>query len=205
MDAIDDPGATVGGVKFRDTDGDGDIDIDDRVIIGNPQPDFQWGMTNDFSYKNFDLSFTFQAVQGVDVFWITKYNLLRPTEGTNLLIDVLDAWTPENGSNAMPALDQEPGEMSTRYIEDGSYIRLQNLTFGYTMPKPIVDKIRISNLRFYFSAQNLFLITDYNGYDPEVNSRGGTDTVSSENLFLGIDQGAYPGVRTYTLGLNATF
>ena len=205
IDAIDDPGAAIGGVKFRDTDGDGDIDLDDRVIIGSPQPDFQWGLTNNFTYKNFDLSFTLQAVQGVDIFWITKYNLLRPTEGTNLLTDVLDYWTPENGSNTMQALDQEPGQMSDRFLEDGSYVRLQNLSLGYTLPKAVLDKMKMSNLRFYFSAQNLWLITDYAGYDPEVNSRGGSSTVSDENLFLGIDQGAYPGVRTFTVGVNATF
>ncbi len=205
VDAIDDPGAAPGRVKFRDTDGDGDIDDDDRVIIGNPQPDFVWGLTNNFSYQNFDLNFTIQAVQGAEVFWATKYQLLNSANDDNLLTEVLDSWSGEGTSNTTQELGQDPGAMSTRFIEDGSYIRLQNIALGYTLPKPVLDNLKMDQLRFYIGAQNLFLISDYPGYDPEVNSQGGDSTVSNENEFLGFDQGAYPGVRTFTFGINATF
>ncbi len=204
-DASGQAGAAPGTVRFRDRDGDGDVDNDDRGIIGDPQPDFVWGFTNNFSYKNFDLNFTLQGSYGGDVFWATKYRLLRPITEDNLLPEVLGAWDGEGTSNTMQAVDQDPGAMSTRYLEDGSYIRLQNIALGYTLPKPVLDNLKMEQLRFYIGAQNLFLISDYPGYDPEVNSRGGTGTVSNENVFLGYDQGSYPGVRTFTFGINATF
>ncbi len=205
VDRWQQPGAVPGSVKFFDRNGDGVVNVEDRGIIGNPQPDFVWGFTNNLSFKNFDLNFTFQGVQGADVFWATKYFLLRSNEEDNMLTDVLNAWTGEGTSNTQQALDQDPGEMSTRYIEDGSYIRLQNVALGYNLPGSILEKLKMTRLRFYISAQNLFLITDYPGYDPEVNSRGGNGRISRQNQVLGYDEGAFPGVHTFTLGLNAIF
>ena len=197
------PGSTaaVGGVKFKDLDGDHKITTADRTIIGNANPNFIFGIGNDFSYKNFDLSFMFQGTYGNDI-----VNLMNVSFGTapstaacgNVFKYVMnDAWRGEGTSNTQQALNEGAGPMSTRFVEDGSYIRLKNLTFGYTLPKSITSKWGISNLRFYLSGQNLFTITGYSGYDPEVSSRTG-------NYNLGFDGGSYPSVRSYTFGLNLT-
>ena len=199
--ALPSSSAAVGAIKYKDLDGDGEITTNDRTIIGNANPKFIFGIGNDFSYKNFDLSFMFQGTYGNDV-----ANLLKATFGTapstNSVYNVFDyvykdAWRGEGTSNTQQALNQSSGPMSDRFIEDGSYLRLKNLTFGYTLPKSITSKIGIANLRFYISGQNLFTVTSYSGYDPEVNSQTG-------NYNLGYDRGSYPSVRSYTFGLSLT-
>ncbi len=201
VDALPSSSAAVGAVKFKDLDGDGEITTKDRKIIGNANPKFIFGIGNDFSYKNFDLSFMFQGTYGNDI-----ANLMNVSFGTapstNSVYNVFkyvyeNAWRGEGTSNTQQALNQGAGPMSDRFVEDGSYIRLKNLTLGYTLPKSVISKIGISNLRFYVSGQNLFTITGYSGYDPEVSSRTG-------NYNLGFDGGSYPSVRSYTFGLNLT-
>ena len=191
----------VGSVKFKDLNGDNKITTEDRTIIGNANPDFIFGIGNDFSYKNFDLSFMFQGTYGNDV-----YNLLKVTFSElpsnsnntgNAFAFVKDSWRGEGTSNTQQAFNRGVGPSSSRFVEDGSYIRLKNLTFGYTLPKSVTSKWGISNLRFYLSGQNLFTITGYSGYDPEVSSRTG-------NYNLGFDGGSYPATRSYTFGLNLT-
>ena len=191
----------VGSVKFKDLNGDNKITTEDRTIIGNANPDFIFGIGNDFSYKNFDLSFMFQGTYGNDV-----YNLLKVTFSElpsnsnntgNAFAFVKDSWRGEGTSNTQQAFNKGVGPSSSRFVEDGSYIRLKNLTFGYTLPKSVTSKWGISNLRFYLSGQNLFTITGYSGYDPEVSSRTG-------NYNLGFDGGSYPATRSYTFGLNLT-
>lgn len=201
VEALSYSAARVGAVKLKDLTGDGKITTDDRTIIGNANPDFIFGIGNDFSYKNFDLSFLFQGTYGNDIFNLMKvYYSELPSNGNNIggaLPFVKDAWRGEGTSNTQQALNEGVGPASTRFIEDGSYIRLKNLTFGYTIPKSITSKWGISNLRFYVSGQNLFTITGYDGYDPEVSSRTG-------NYNLGYDGGSYPAIRSYTFGLNLT-
>lgn len=201
VDALTYSSARVGAVKLKDLNGDGEITTEDRTIIGNANPDFIFGIGNDFSYKNFDLSFLFQGTYGNDIFNLMKvYYSELPNNGNNIggaLPFVKDAWRGEGTSNTQQALNEGVGPASTRFIEDGSYIRLKNLTFGYTIPKSITSKWGISNLRFYVSGQNLFTITGYDGYDPEVSSRTG-------NYNLGYDGGSYPAIRSYTFGLNLT-
>ena len=188
-------------MKFKDLNGDNKITTEDRTIIGNANPDFIFGIGNDFSYKNFDLSFMFQGTYGNDV-----YNLLKVTFSElpsnsnntgNAFAFVKDSWRGEGTSNTQQAFYKGVGPSSSRFVEDGSYIRLKNLTFGYTLPKSVTSKWGISNLRFYLSGQNLFTITGYSGYDPEVSSRTG-------NYNLGFDGGSYPATRSYTFGLNLT-
>ncbi|MCD7848453.1 MAG: TonB-dependent receptor [Parabacteroides sp.] len=201
VNALPSTSAAVGAVKFKDLDGDGEITTNDRKIIGNANPKFIFGIGNDFSYKNFDLSFLFQGTYGNDIANLMKVNF-GTAPSTNSVPNVFryvyeNAWRGEGTSNTQQALNQGAGPMSDRFIEDGSYIRLKNLTFGYTLPKSITSKVGISNLRFYVSGQNLFTITGYSGYDPEVSSRTG-------NYNLGFDGGSYPTVRSYTFGLNLT-
>ena len=191
----------AGTAKFKDLDGDGKITTEDRTIIGNANPDFIFGFGNDFSYKNFDLSFMFQGTVGNDIFNLMKvYYSELPSNSNNIggaFPCVKDAWRGEGTSNTQQALNEGVGPASSRFVEDGSYVRLKNLTVGYTLPKSVTSKWGISNMRFYLSGQNLFTITGYSGYDPEVSSRTG-------NYNLGFDGGSYPAVRSYTFGLNLT-
>ena len=205
VSGIIDPSAGPGRVKFRDTNGDGEINDLDRDIIGDPNPGFAWGMTNNFTYKNFDLNITIHSVIGQDVVWSGSYELLRFDQPNNMLAEAADYWTPENQSNTMHGINEEPGLMSTRYLHDASFLRLQNLSIGYNIPRSILDKIGLGGLRVYASGQNLLLITDYPGYDPEVNAYGGDGAVSTANQLRGFDLSGYPAVRTYTFGLSATF
>ena len=105
----------------------------------------------------------------------------------------------------MQALNEVQGGTSTRYIEDGSYIRLQNISLGYNLPQKLAKSLSVNSCNVYISAQNLFTITNYSGYDPEVNSRGGNDDLSNQNTLFGYDHGSYPGTRTVTVGFNVKF
>ncbi|SHG90354.1 TonB-dependent receptor [Flagellimonas flava] len=205
VDAINDPRGAPGRVKFKDVNGDGAIDSEDRTVIGNAQPDFIWGLTNNLSYKNIDLDFTLQGVQGNEVFWTTEFQLSRVGRESNSLASIRNFWNGEGTSNTVQGLGEGPGDMSSRYIHDGSYIRLQNLSLGFNFPRTLLDRLKIQAAKVYVSGQNLFTITNYPGYDPEVNSRGGNDNLSNQNILLGYDHGGFPGVKIYNIGLNLTF
>jgi TonB-linked SusC/RagA family outer membrane protein len=198
---VPDPGT----VKYKDIDGDGEITDADKSIIGNPLPDYTFGLTNEFFYGNFDLSFSVYGVQGKDVLNINKYWLEWVGGPVNQSADVLNYWRGEGTSNTVQAPGRLPGDMSTRFIEDASYIRLQNLTLGYTLPAGLAGGT-FENLRIYVNGSNLLTFTDYSGYDPAVNSAAGNGSgLTNENLDLGYDSGAYPGSRSYTIGINAAF
>ena len=190
----------LGDLRFRDLNNDNVIDDEDRTVIGNAQPDFIFGITNTLAYKNFDLNVFIQGVVGNDVLNAYRLYELESMRGVhNNLADVVDRWTPENPDAAFPKADRRGQErfVSTRGIEDGSYVRLRNVVLGYTLP---VDNISwLSSARFYVSGQNLVTITDYTGYDPEVNSFG------TQPINQGIDYGAYPRARTYMVGVNIGF
>ena len=190
----------LGDLRFEDLNGDGVLNADDRTIIGNAQPDFIYGITNNFSYKNFDLSIFIQGTQGNDVLNAYRLYELESMRGVhNNHIRVLDRWTPENVDAEMPKADRRGHErfVSTRGIEDASFVRLRNVVLGYNLPTNSIDWL--SDLRVYVSGQNLLTITDYTGYDPEVNSFG------QNPINQGIDYGAYPRARTFTAGLNVSF
>lgn len=191
----------------KDDDGvmeapDGVIDGDDRVQIGNPHPDLFYGINIDLEYKNFDFALFFQGVQGNDIFNGFKYYNYADLKRFALAEDYKNHWTPENGSNSMFGLNASTVERNLRasdfYVEDGSYFRLKNLQVGYTF-RDLTPWM--SNLRVYFSGQNLFTITSYSGLDPEI----GASSTSSPSLTQGIDYGTYPQARVFSIGANLTF
>ncbi|SEO64347.1 TonB-linked outer membrane protein, SusC/RagA family [Flavobacterium sp. CF108] len=192
---------TPGGEKFRDYNGDGKLDSQDKTIIGNPNPDFIFGLNNDFTYKNLDLNIFFQGSEGGQ---ILNYTLMELASGNNnATTEVLDSWTPTNTDTNVPKNAARTKRVTSRFVYDGSYIRLKNISLGYSLDEKVVSKFGLSKLRFYISAQNLWTITDYPGTDPETSYLN--DNNSRSNTNLGLDYGGYPNVRTFTMGLNVKF
>lgn len=194
----------LGDVKYKDINGDGVINGADRTLIGNPHPDFTFGFTNTFKYRNFDLSVFLQGSVGNDIMNLTwRQGTTNAQLYINQLTDALNYWTPENTDTGIPrpvGSTSAPNNLiSSRYVEDGSYVRIQNLTLGYTLPSELVSKIRMSRVRVYASAQNLHTFTKYRGYDPEIGS-------FNQNILLsGIDNGRYPTPRVFSVGINVEF
>ena len=182
-----------GDFRFVDTNGDNKINSDDRTNIGNGVPDWTFGLTFDAAWKGFDLSVFFQGVSGADVFDATYR---QDIASGNYPTWVLQRWTGEGTSNTVPTLgDSKNWVCSDMYIQDGSYLRLKNITLGYTLPRQLTNRIGISRFRVYARAENLFTWTKYWGFDPEIGS-GSTS--------LGVDYGVYPQARTYTIGFNVS-
>ncbi len=209
------PGAgfeqTAGGEQFRDISGkkdasgkplnepDGILNNDDRTIIGNPNPDFIWGLNNDFNFKNFDLNVFFQGSQGNDMLSYTLLELETLSGINNVTTESFKRWTPANTNTNVPkAFTGRPQRVSSRWIYDGGYVRLKNISLGYNLPKDMVSKWKVQRVRIYVSAQNIATFTDYRGYDPEVNYR-------NSNLNAGVDYASYPNAKSYTVGLNIGF
>lgn len=190
----------LGDIKYKDINGDGVINNDDRTEIGNPHPDFTFGFQNNLSYGAFDLGVFLQGSYGNDVFNAVERTLTAANSYyVNQSPSVLDFWSIDNPNSNAPRLARNDTPnilISDRYIEDGSYLRVQNLTLGYTLPATTSEQIGISKLKVYGSVQNLYTFTKYSGYDPEVG------TYNQNALLMGIDNGRYPSPRTFTLGLN---
>jgi len=242
-DGVFDKNTTVwiGDLKFKDVNGDGVINENDRTNIGSPLPKFTFGWQNSFRYKNFDFGVFFNGTYGNKVL---NYNLLG--QGYNGLVHMNSAWVNQHNSVAdraqlvpidaeksYPATYQgktiyewyndptnvtvankdtktprasitDPNDndrLSTRYVEDGSYIRLKNISMGYNLPKTVAQKWNVENIRISVNIQNLYTLTKYQGYDPEV----GASTQDSSGLTYGVDNGRYPSPTTYSCGLNITF
>lgn len=195
-------GKTVqpGMVKYKDIDGDGQITENDRTVIGNGQPKWYGGITNSFKYKGIDFSFLFQFSYGNDVYNATRmFSTQSQDERANQLAEVADRWTPTHASNRVPAIEgYVKYELYSRFIEDGSFLRLKNITLGYTLPAKWTKKAYINRARVYATAQNLFCITKYTGYDPEVNMK-------NSPLMPGFDWGAYPKSKAFTFGVEIQF
>lgn len=191
------PNAQPGDVRFVDANGDGKIDDADRVKIGKGMPDWTVGFSIALDWRGFDLNAFFQGTIGNDVFDGSRRIDLK---SINLPSYMLDRWHGEGTSNKYPRLSEndENGNWlsSDLYIKDGSYLRLKNIQLGYTLPKAVTTKFFVQNLRVYVGAENLFTITGYDGFDPEISS-GGTS--------LGVDKGVYPQAKTFTVGANITF
>lgn len=209
------PGGVEGDPLFydiADEDGvsDGVIDDGDRTVIGNPNPDFTWGgITNDFRYKNWDLNLFFQGSQGGEIFNMTNVQLNNGDANTTYAY-FNNAWTPSNTDTDQPRVGNNSNrEISSRFVEDGSYVRLKNLAVGYNLPSDVLKTIGVEKLRLSVSAQNLLTITNYSGLDPEVNYAGaqggqnGNNTAS--NTVRGFDFGNYPTVQSFSFSLNLTF
>ena len=195
--------AAPGDIRFVDLNGDGKIDGKDQTVIGNPNPKSIAGVTNSFGFKGLELSVFFQASFGNDIYNANRRTIEGQDGAVNQTTATLNHWTPTNTGATIPrAIIGDPNgnnRVSNRFIEDGSYVRLKNLTLGYSVPTSLVQKARFSSLRVYVTAQNLITWTNYSGYDPEVSA----DPFSSTGF--GRDFGVYPQARTYTVGLNASF
>ena len=197
--------AAVGKYKYHDTDGDGTITDADRKVIGNPHPDFTYGLNLNLGYKGFDISAFFQGVQGNEIFNMVKRWVDFNNQAGNRSLRMLnDSWTPQNPDAVLPILDANDSrsqQPSSYFVENGSYFRMKNLTVGYTLPTKVISKIGFSSARVYLQGQNLFTITKYSGIDPEVTSVGATPGTTT----LGMDQGNYPRSKMYQLGINFGF
>ena len=187
-----------GEYKYVDTNGDGRINANDRVILGNAQPDWYGGLSNDFTVGPFTLNVFFQGVFGNEVLNAPAINTKNVSTFSNQTRDALNRWTPTNTNTNVPRANaNRPREVYDVHVEDGSFIRLQTLTLGYTLPARLIP--RAQGARVYVTGQNLALWTDYTGFDPEVNSFGG------DVRARGIDLGGYPRARVWNFGLNLGF
>ncbi|MDR1340342.1 MAG: TonB-dependent receptor [Prevotellaceae bacterium] len=191
----------AGDPKFVDQNGDGAISTSDKVVLGNAQPKFTYGFSSTLNYSNFDLFFTFQGSYGNRLYNAFHHALEATSIYYNAAGTLRDRWTPTNPSNTVPRAIATPNlNVDSRYIEDASYLRLKNITLGYTFP--IRAKAALFKLRVFASAQNLITFTKYSGYDPEASYYGGDET---NGLYQGIDLGAYPQARIFTFGINLSF
>ena len=192
------PDAQAGDVIFVDQNDDGVIDSDDKVMIGNPHPDFTYGLNMEAKYKGFDLTLFIQGSHGNDILnGVFRYDL----NTTNLPVAALERWTGEGTSDWYPRISHsDPNQnnrISDRFVEDGSYMRIKNLQLGYTLPDNVMQRLSIGKCRVYVAASNLFTFTNYSGLDPEIGTRG--------TLEIGIDRGFYPSARTFMAGINVNF
>lgn len=198
--------SAVGTLKMKDINGDGVIDdVNDRTFIGDPTPDFTFGLTNSFSYKNLDLSITMAGQVGGDILAAGKWAYLTNMDGSRVpLAAVADRWrSPENpGSGVYPrtlvnttAIGRS---VNSQWIENGSYLTAKNIALGYRFN--LKNNLRLANLRIYASVQQAFIITGYSGYNPEISLSGGDAATG-----LGVDENAYPVPRTFSIGFTSTF
>jgi TonB-linked SusC/RagA family outer membrane protein len=189
-------GTAPGDIRFLDLDNSGVIDENDRTFIGNPAPNCTFALNNTLVYKNIDVSIFLQGIYGNDIFNANRIYMESMSSAQNQMATTLARWQGEGTSNTMPrAVHLDPNSntrSSSRFIEDGSYLRLKDLTLGYTLPKTVAKKIAMDHLRIYASCKNLFTITNYTGFDPEV----GMD---------GFDLGHYPVTRTFNIGVDIKF
>jgi TonB-linked SusC/RagA family outer membrane protein len=200
------PKPAPGDLKFKDINGDGKITPDDRTVTGSYFPDFTWGITNSFSFKGADFSFIIQGVEGNEILNLTGRHLSNGEANFNSYAIWNDRWksAEEPGNGSIPRADRESGRHgnnmrpSSFQVEDGSFIRLRNVTLGYTLPEKMFFKGNIDKLRFYVTGSNLLTITDYLGYNPEVSNIAGSTTP-------GEDYGAYPLNKTIVFGINLNF
>ncbi|UOY05123.1 TonB-dependent receptor [Muricauda sp. SCSIO 64092] len=200
--------AGVGRLRYRDLNGDGVINDDDRTFIGNPHPDFTFGLNFNANYKNWDFSVFFSGVVGNDIYNYDKIFTDFPTfPSGNRSTRVLDAFNPStnpNGSQPGLSFTILNGETNTNsfLVEDGSFVRLKNLVVGYTLPSQLTDKWGIASLRFYANASNLFTITGYDGIDPEIQPINPDGAPANTALTIGVDESTFPVPQIFLLGVN---
>ncbi|MEZ4968620.1 MAG: TonB-dependent receptor [Flavobacteriaceae bacterium] len=194
-------GSIPGAPKYIDQNGDGAINSADITVIGETQPKYTFGWNNTFKYENLDLTVFLQGVQGNDIYNIGRVRSERSTgdaDATNVAI--LNRWTPQNENTNVPSFTGTTNHeflQSSRWIEDGSYIRIQNIILGYNLPSSILGKINMDKVRFFVSGTNLITITDYTGFDPESSTN--VDTLG------GIDLASFPSQKAFTFGLDLKF
>ena len=191
------PNIRPGDVRFLDLDGDGQIDGNDRTNLGNPNPKVTTGLQGSLSYKSFDLSANFTGVFGVSLYNADRMQGIDPTYPFNLYTETLNRWTAPGTSNNIPRMSLDRANDNYRtsdlFVESGSYFSLRNVTLGYSLPAAWAKKVALSSVRLYASGQNVFMITGYSGYTPELGYTNG-------NRQRGVDVAQYPAVRTITFG-----
>lgn len=191
--------AIAGDRLYKDLNNDSQYtNSDDRTIIGSAEPDFTFGLTNNFSYKGFDLSFFFSGSVGNDLINVNRMRLSFYNGRTNAIQNAVNRWSVDNPNTTVSRAKIEASvPFSDEFVEDGTYIKLKNITLGYSFHKRLIKRLGIGSLRLYASASNLLTITNYKGYDPEVTS--------NEALYAGRDYGAYPSAKTYNFGVQLKF
>ncbi|MDX1935794.1 MAG: TonB-dependent receptor [Flavihumibacter sp.] len=203
--SVDQTHTWLGDVRFKDVNGpngksDGVIDANDITFIGSPLPKFTYGITNSFTYKNFDFSFFLQGSYGSKIFNFLRWQLEKMDNPFyNQLRSVMDRYTDTNTGGRLPRFTNTNVNnvyMSDRYVESGSYLRIQNLSFGYRLPSQWLSKAKITSARLYVSVQNLHTFTKYTGYDPEIGA------FNNNIRLMNVDAGHYPNPRTVTIGAN---
>jgi TonB-dependent starch-binding outer membrane protein SusC len=194
-------GAKPGDFKYEDLNNDNKIDSEDRTIIGHAQPDYFWSFNNTLSFKGLELSIYIHGVQGNDILNSNRFELESGNGLSNASIAMLNRWTEDNPSNQYPRANRNADylHMSDRYLEDGSYTRLQLVSLAYNLPGKCVSRTGLGGIRIYVSGKNLLTLTDYSGFDPEVGRFG------TSNIRQGYDLGGYPSARTYLIGLSLDF
>jgi hypothetical protein len=192
---------TPGNIKVVDVNGDGIVDVNDKTIIGDPNPDFNYGFQTAFSYKQFRFSAAFYGVKGGDVVNGNIRYEQMPSQQTGNMISkaYAGAWRADAQSNLYPGINSVlQSVVYDRYVEDASFLRCSDITLGYTIPKTVL-KNKIGNINLFASVKNAFILTNYSGYDPEMR------TFSFDGLRPGIDLNSYSNPRQFILGLNVTF
>jgi TonB-dependent starch-binding outer membrane protein SusC len=200
--ALVDPQAKKpGDRKYKDLNSDGLINDLDRTIIGHAQPKWIGGFTNSFSYHGFDLSIFLQGVYGNDILNANRFELEYLNGTNNLDRDMLQRWTPENKNTDIPraSTTRPANRISTRQIEDGSYLRLKNVQLAYNFPKSVIEHLKLQSVRVYVTGQNYWTLTRYSGFDPEVNRFG------QDNRSQGFDYASYPAAKTVMGGIHIGF
>ena len=190
----------TGDIKYKALNGDGRISVSDKTYIGDPNPDFTFGLTNDFAYKNFTLSVFFQGSYGNDIYNASRIETEGMYDGKNQSTAVLNRWRKPGDVTDIPRAVKSTDNIkaSSRWVEDGSYLRLKTLTLAYNVPVDALEKYGIRKIQPYFTAQNLWTLTNYKGFDPEVNEGLSGPT-------MGIDWGTYPQTKSFIFGLNIEF
>lgn len=200
------PGAQVGDVRYKDWNGDGKINTDDQHDVGSPFPDFTFGIRLGGEWNNFDFNLFFDGMVGNKIYNYPRYRLESGNFNGNMSTVLANSWRPDNQNTDIPRFSKTDGAdnkwaYSDRWLEDGSYMRLKTLDIGYTLPKNLTKKVKLENVRIYTSMENLFTLTKYSGYTPDL----GESSVAgvSYNVFSrGIDQGRYPLPRTISFGIQ---
>lgn len=201
--------AAVGRFRYADVTGDGQVTADDRTRLGDPHPDFTYGLDLTMNYRAFDISMFFYGSYGNDIWnqvkwWTDFYPSFQEAKSKTALYD---SWRPDN-QNATAPIQENSGSFSTNgvpnsyYVEDGSFLRMRTLQVGYTFAPDIISRLGLNRLRVYAQAQNLFTITGYSGPDPEI---GNTQSANASTTSFGVDEGAYPASRQFLLGINLGF
>jgi TonB-linked SusC/RagA family outer membrane protein len=203
------PGAQPGDVRYQDVNGDGKIDASDNTYLGSGTPSFSYGGSLNLSYAGFDFKVLLYGVQGAEALNGGAFNLNKSADfvgvWSNFYASRLDRWTPSNPTSDQPRVTSTDtngnDKLSSRYVEDASYLRARNMELGYTLPQALLGKVQVKGARLFVSVDNVFTITKYTGYDPEIS----TAAFYNNPLAYGVDYGNYPQARTYRLGFNVQF